>query len=523
MTRRGKDERDNGLDWRPADITTAWGIDAAVGVFALVIFFLTAAGTITWRNEAADSGELVSAAYVLGIPHPPGYPLYMLVASVLTHLPIGDPAKNVGVLSAVASAGAVILLSHCLRRSDGCANVRGIDIVAPAVALLVGLAPSVWSQATVAEVYALNTLFVVALLAVSLGHSPRRLSWAAAIAGLGLAHHLTIALLFPTAIILLSDQHWTRSEKIRAAVLFVLPLAFYLYLPWRAAAHPPINWGDPETLDGFLWTVTAAPYRTYLLGLTPGDLIGRFRTIAFLLFQQFQVWGIALGLWGVWQAWVTQENQSRRRLWAFALAIGLIGAYAVVYGSRDSYIYLTPLFVVVAFWIATGLRELLEHVTDPRMQSLAAIAILCLPAYNLIVNYQTMDLSRDRQAIDYARTTFETASPDAVVLADGDEHLFALWYYRYVDAGRSSRVFVVSSELLEFDWYWDQVRAQLSGLGSTAAVAWASVPSERRSGQIVTFALNNGKSLYLTARQPWMSLYKTRDEGPLIHVLDRKY
>ena len=57
-----------------------------------------------------DSGDLVTAAVVKGISHPPGYPLYTLLGWLLTRLPLGLPAAfTIGWLSPVPAAFAVSL------------------------------------------------------------------------------------------------------------------------------------------------------------------------------------------------------------------------------------------------------------------------------------------------------------------------------------------------------------------------------------------------------------------------------
>ena len=51
-----------------------------------------------------DSGEYIATSYILGIPHPPGTPLYVLVGRLFAMLPFGNVHLMVNWLSAVASA-----------------------------------------------------------------------------------------------------------------------------------------------------------------------------------------------------------------------------------------------------------------------------------------------------------------------------------------------------------------------------------------------------------------------------------
>src|SRR5450755_774476 len=71
-----------------------------VGAVAFLIYALTVEPGV----PTGDSGELISSAYVLGIPHPPGYPLYMLLGHLATLFPGGSPALRMNLLSGLLDA-----------------------------------------------------------------------------------------------------------------------------------------------------------------------------------------------------------------------------------------------------------------------------------------------------------------------------------------------------------------------------------------------------------------------------------
>ncbi|MGE5262494.1 MAG: protein O-mannosyl-transferase family [Acidobacteriota bacterium] len=492
---------------------TRWTAGLAAGAVAGLVYLRTLAPTITWRNSGADSGDLATAAFTLGIPHPPGYPLYTLLAAAFAHLPFGEPARNVGLFSALAATGAVVMFYRAIMvlLSAGGRTGWQHEIIAASITLTLAFSPLFWSQATIAEVYALEALLVAALLTTLLSDIGPRLEIAAALFGLGFAHHYSIALLVPTALLLLSDSRLTRQRIMSASLLFLAPLFLYAYLPIRAATDPPVNWGDPRTPDRLWWVLTAEPYRPYLLGLSSGDIVERMATTARFLFEQFNIWGVVLGLWGVAGMMVGESRRARRQALALLTGLGFYIVYAILYGTRDSYIYLIPGFMLFALLIAFGIDEIAQRLSAGWPRVALAGALVLLPFYNLAANFQSMDLSRDRQGFDYAAQVFREVPEDAVVFAKGDERVFALWYYRFVIAGSSSRVVVVSPELLQFDWYYDEIkgRLDLEASGSRYDV---------RVKEIVDQSLRHRRTVYSTTRDAPFQKYVMESQGELYRI-----
>ena len=131
-------------------------IAAAAAMAAWAVYCLTLAPTITGE----DSGTFITAAKTLGVPHPPGYPLYCMIAHAFTWLPVGGVAWRVNLMSAFFGAATVYVLAllviHFTRNR----------IAAFAAALLFAFSRQFWSQAVIAEVYTLTAFFVALCLLV---------------------------------------------------------------------------------------------------------------------------------------------------------------------------------------------------------------------------------------------------------------------------------------------------------------------------------------------------------------------
>jgi hypothetical protein len=172
-----------------------------------------------------DSGEFQFAAWLGGFAHPTGYPLYLLLGHLWSHLiPLHDPAWRMNAFSALWAGVAVGLLYLLAlrslqfqarrgsvtpdRRSQTGYELTKCDLSKPSAllaAVTFAVTPTFWSQAVVAEVYTLNIALTIGLLLCLVvwatqppdRRSMRPLYAAALIFGLGLAHHRTIVLWLP--------------------------------------------------------------------------------------------------------------------------------------------------------------------------------------------------------------------------------------------------------------------------------------------------------------------------------------
>src|SRR3954470_22903143 len=134
---------------RRAIIRRPWVGAALIGLIAFTVYLRTLASTIVW----GDSPELTAAAYTAGVPHPTGYPLYMLLAHSFIHLvPLGTPAYRMNLLTAISASLAAALIYPLMLRIT---RSRISSLVGP---LLFAFSQTFWSQAVIAEVYAFQIL-----------------------------------------------------------------------------------------------------------------------------------------------------------------------------------------------------------------------------------------------------------------------------------------------------------------------------------------------------------------------------
>lgn len=479
-----------------------------VTAVAFVVYTLTAAPGLTFAHHGTDGGDLITAARTLGIPHPPGYPTYTLLAWLFTHLPIGSLAYRIHLLSAASAALGVGLLCWTVQALSP--DDKSSDVLSVATGLTAAFAPLLWSQAVIAEVYTLLTLFAVLLFRLWVhwrNGGPDSVLWLSAfLLGLGLGSHLTLALSIPAALVLLWPQRhrWWRIRVLPPCIgFFFLGLLIYVYLPLAAAHQPPLNWGNPQTWEGFLWVVTARPYQNLIFGLKWAEVPGRMATWARLLDKQFGWWGLALALAGFWGWW-----QQDRLLTLFLLTWTLLaGTYSFFYNTPDSYVYLLPVLLLWTLAWSEGVRRLF-HLLGQLGQvgrRLALMGLLALPLLSLGIHWPLVDLSDDYETSAYLNQILDKLDPAALVITQGDAPTFALWYALYAE-GQRPDVAVVNVPLLVYPWYRAQVRHLYPDLNVHEPGVTQNVP-EVLVGDLITGSLPF-RPIYATDPEPaWQTQF----------------
>lgn len=445
---------------------------ALAGAAAFVVPFGVYMTTLARDVTFIDSGELAAVAATLGIAHPPGYPLFTLLGHVLAQVPVGAVIFRVGLLSALAAAAATWLV---WRTTVGLlAPSRARPWAALAGALLFAFAGTVWSQAVVVEVYALQAALIVAFLAIVLRPGPLDLRLASLSLGFALTNHLTGALLAPTFLIAVLT---TRRRGSWWSILWALaPLTLYLYLPLRSRMGPALNWDHPETLHRLLVHVTARHYQGFL-----GHEGWRWSELARFVTRQLPGEATlvlpvlaAAGLWAM-------ARSRPRALWLTAPYVVALLAYNMAYPIPDIAVYYVPAILVIALWAAVGAGWLaaLAGRRHGRLALPATAILLACAAVPLARNWAANDQHDFHLASRYVRDALRYAEPDAVIISGyWDRFTAPALYLRAVEGLRPDVVIIdtgrMSSPLLGRDlegWFPALAEACRPELAALAAVA----------------------------------------------------
>ena len=357
------------------------------GLLAFFLYLRTLAPGVL----GGDSGEFQFAAWLGGFVHPTGYPLYLLLGWLWTHmLPLHDPAWRMNAFSALwggVATGLVYLLAlRMLRQVTLQPGWLTRDFSALLFAALTfAVTPTFWSQATLAEVYTLNAALVAAILLgmVTWGQtgSRRALYGAALLYGLSLAHHRTTLLYLPAIAIfmwLAMRQQYLLRPRVPVVPCHAVPASLrHPVAPHPGAAAPlsdhpaaaphapyfQIRVAADQVLQ--LYRTTLAGFIEHISGQGFGSALGvggsaaaRLKGLPALFAAELTVAGLALGLLGL----IRLAVRAKPLLALTGLSFLAIVGFNLVYGIGDIYGYYIPAYLIWVLWMALGLGAVCDAV-----------------------------------------------------------------------------------------------------------------------------------------------------------------
>lgn len=442
-----------------------------------------------------DSSELAGASATLGIAHPPGHPLALLIGKVLALVPLGPVAMRGALASALAGAAAAALVAligaHLARRVlcfMGSVRPGARDDRVPVTAAFLGTAAGLGFglsyaaafQAVRAEVYALHAclqLGSVHALLVGDEHRdrmPQAVPLGAFAASLALTNHTLLAGLYALCaalFVLAGVRHTPWRRQLRAlgwaAGAVLLGLAVYAYLPLRAARHPRIDWGAPLTWERLVWTVSAAAFQKSLAHATSGDA----PTVVFVLGRELTLLA-PLALLGLYV--LARIHDTRRAALLLATAALASAAAPALVGfdaeNPDAYGYLEPALGLLAAVAAAGGAALcaLVPVASPASMThtgrhgirlgLSSALVLAL----LLIGLQAAPRWSRTRCSDterHTRALLAEVPARALLVSSYFQTVFALWYAQGVE-GQRPDVDLVHRHFLAYPGYRDELLRQ---------------------------------------------------------------
>ena len=418
---------------------------------ALVVIFFSAIGVLYLHNltrdvYSGDIGDLVTATYVFGVAHPPGYPLFSLIGFILSHLPIPLPVvSRVGLISVFSSlAGLIIYYKFSMKVTKS----MFISLLSTSI---LAFSYFFWLTAEIPEGLGLNNFFVIVILYLSIQFyekkKARYLYLLALFTGLSLTHQLFILTLFPAVFILVIKQFkfiFTNKRFLFACLFFILGLSVYIYVPIAASRNPPINWDHASNLKNFLYLILRKDYggithtaQNVSLTVRIINVIHYLKTIVAVFSYQI----LLVSFLGILKLFKVDKRLAASLLLAFLLT-GVITIFytAGIISSTTGWgvveRYYSVSTVVLMFVVSYGflaIKDFLNSLFSKHIYSYFILTyFLIIPFLLFKYNFPKTDLSKTKIGNTLARNVFASLPQNAVLFVSGDNITFSIWYRYYV-------------------------------------------------------------------------------------------
>ena len=509
------------------------------GIVALATLILYVA-TLAPTAQFWDTPEYIAAAYVLGIPHPPGNPLFVILAHTWGLVPwMHAYAARINLMSAVMSAltaGFWFLIGERWLRSIVPARwPRRATALAGAV--LAATAYTVWNQSVVNEkVYTVSLLSIAMVLWLAVRWGDER-------GGSGRDHHLLVIvyllaltatnhlmglLVAPAVVVyvLYTDPRVFLSPKFLAwaAVAVALGVSLWLFLLLRAPHFPAINEGEPTNWAALDSVLNRTQYAKPPVTQRQADFAAQIGMWwQYFGWQWAKDWagGVqralavafgALGLLGAWRHW---KADKRSALAMTALLVTLVPILIFYlnfkygfsqYADRPTlprevrerdYFFICS-FAIWGLWAAMGLAAIMDwvqsalraRVGDENRRWALATPVRLVALVPFFGNRISASRAGEWMARDFAYDMLQSVDPYGVLVTAGDNDTFPLWYAQEVEHIRQD-VTVLNLSLANTDWYDRQLeRRPLATFDSASAPAmWRTRSYPKPAGPLWSMSI----------------------------------
>jgi hypothetical protein len=414
-------------------------LPAAAVIIVFVVYSMT---LLPGVGYSGDTSKFQFVGKVLGTPHEPGSPTYVMLNFIWVNLfPFGSIGFRANLLSAVFSALALFTTSRLL-------TILGVrNWIAATVVLIFGFTYTLWSQSVIAEVYSLSILFnsltFYLFIRWKLEGKYRDFLLGCAVYAASFGDHLIVVTILPAIAYLVWTTHkeffWTPRVIFHVLLLIALGAAQYGYLFWRYYAHETsyLEILVPD-IKALLFYTTGGQFQPNFLALGwRGVLFERLPLLLRFLWLEFLLLG-PIGLIGLA---VLRSSGVRNFL---LIALGGTFLFDLIYVVPDIFIYMMPVYLVVTVGLGLGLEWFTVKVGPGRETKLGTVLAL-LPVCFLALNYARADQSKSIDARRLVEESLQVAGTNALIICPNYDYAENFWYYAFVDRDTADHLFVLYS------------------------------------------------------------------------------
>jgi len=370
------------------------GLALGVAVLTFQVYLITIYPGLFGMGDAA---KFSFVGKVLGTPHAPGYPMYVMVSHLFSYVPWGTLAFRMNVLSALLGALAVFFLYFAARA------LGTRPAVAASAALACGLGRAFWATSQYAKGYTLTAALVCAgvVLLLRWSQTGRRSLFYGAIAvfTISIGNHLIIISILPALVLhaVMTNARLALAPRTLLLTMGLLAVGFsqYSLILIRTLQQAPYLEARATTLSELVDVVTARRYANEIGAFAAADVVRtRVPAVAGLVVRELTWPGLVLMVVG---GVVLLRRRARDAVLCIGGALGVM-ALTVNMSSNEDEGFMLSAFLLLWLLAAAGL----EAVWSWRSRWTAIAALL------LSIGLPASQVSGNFRANDHHRRTFET-------------------------------------------------------------------------------------------------------------------
>jgi hypothetical protein len=432
-----------------------------VTLISLAIYILTLNPDVTYT----DSGELAGACVKLGVAHPTGYPLFILIGHLWTLLPL--PFSKIyslnlfaGILTAISAGIFSQSISILLANLDKELKESNLNLIALTTALTYSFSLTVWQVANAIEVYSLHLLMINLVIHfaiksyLSIDQKQKYLMITSLLLGISFANHLTTVLLLPGLFyfIFKIEKDLKLISRIKSFGIVISLVAvggtLYLLMPIISSTNPEFNWGMVHRgMDKFWYHALGKQYQVWMFTGSEAFFENLIKFVKILPYQFAFIGFIPLFLGSYFL-----YTKSKDLFYFTSILIISCTLYSFNYSIHDIESYFLLAFIGFFIFISFGFALI-----NLKFKKFLFLIIL-LPIITLILNYKECDNSKDYMVSEYTKILVDNLEPNAVIISSQwDYWVSAFWYKQRVENYRKD-VILIEKEILRRTWYLKQIQ-----------------------------------------------------------------
>ncbi|KAF0106549.1 MAG: hypothetical protein FD147_2496 [Chloroflexi bacterium] len=403
--------------------TTKSHVDLFILVLIVIIIgFVYYQTLLPGIGYMGDVAKFQFLGKVLGTPHAPGYPNYLILNHFfVTIFPFGTLAFKANLLSSFFTLGAAVILYLTMRQ------ISVKPLISFSIVLSFCFAKTVWNQSIIAEVYSLNLLYVSLvtyfLLKWNITKRDRFFYFGCFFYAISFGNHLIMISFLPAivyVVIVTDNKAFINPKKIIAVLLFILiGLSQYYYLYWRTIS-PDTTYLEVKVnnlQDLFFLLTGGAVFQKLIIG----QVLIKIKKFVFYFVREL-LFLIPFPLIG----FLLSKLKPLRTF----ILLGFVGNLLISfsYNIDDIWVYLIPSYFFLSILTAIGFEEICSKLNDIKLKSIL-IFISISPLLFIGINYQRNDMSKNTLEKDYIENVLFQINKNGLIIGPDYDQFEYIKYY----------------------------------------------------------------------------------------------